>query len=214
MKMKAAALVPAYNEAKTIAEVVRGVRPFVSQVLVVDDGSTDSTGDEARGAGASVIAHPANQGKGHAVRTGLAHLLGDDFTHVILMDGDMQHLPDETPRLLEAARATDADVVIGERCFDPAGMPASRYHANRIGSRALSWFVGVPVATLNVAFASFAPKRFAECVSPRAAMRSKRKCSSNCGGSAGASPPCPSRPYTTDSGVSCGPSATPRAPVS
>lgn len=155
MKMKAAALVPAYNEAKTIAEVVRGVRPFVAQVLVVDDGSTDRTGDEARGAGASVIAHPANQGKGHAVRTGLALLLGGDFTHVILMDGDMQHLPDETPRLLEAARVTDADVVIGERLLDPARMPASRYHANRIGSRALSWFVGVPVADTQCGFRVF-----------------------------------------------------------
>jgi glycosyltransferase involved in cell wall biosynthesis len=155
MKIKAAALVPAYNEAKTIAEVVGGVRPFVAQVLVVDDGSTDTTADEARRAGASVIAHPANRGKGHAVRTGLAHLLAGDLTHVILMDGDMQHLPDETPRLLEAARATEADVVIGERSFDRAGMPASRYHANRIGSRALSWFVGVPVPDTQCGFRVF-----------------------------------------------------------
>ena len=80
--MKTAALVPAYNEAKAIAKVVGGVRPFVAHVLVVDDGSTDSTADEARRAGASVIAHPANRGKGHAVRTGLAHLLGRSTLHM------------------------------------------------------------------------------------------------------------------------------------
>jgi glycosyltransferase involved in cell wall biosynthesis len=155
MRMEAAALVPAYNETETIADVVRGVRPFVSQVLVVDDGSTDGTGDEARAAGAHVIAHQANRGKGHAVRTGLAHLLRGGLTHVVLLDGDMQHLPQETPRLLEAARATEADVVIGERRFDRAGMPASRYHANRIGSRALSWFVGVPVRDTQCGFRVF-----------------------------------------------------------
>lgn len=155
MRMEAAALVPAYNETETIADVVRGVRPFVSQVLVVDDGSTDGTGDEARAAGAHVIAHQANRGKGHAVRTGLAHLLRGGLTHVVLLDGDMQHLPQETPRLLEAARATEADVVIGERRFDREGMPASRYHANRIGSRALSWFVGVPVRDTQCGFRVF-----------------------------------------------------------
>lgn len=155
MTMNVAALIPAYNEASTIADVVRGVRPFVSQVLVVDDGSIDGTAEEARAAGARVMAHATNMGKGHAVRTGLAHLLSGDITHVILLDGDMQHLPHETPRLLDAARATGADVVIGERRFDRAGMPASRYHANRIGSRALSSFVGVPLEDTQCGFRVF-----------------------------------------------------------
>jgi glycosyltransferase involved in cell wall biosynthesis len=155
MRMDAAALVPAYNEAETIADVVRGVLPFVSQVLVVDDGSTDGTGNHARVAGASVIAHQTNQGKGTAVRTGLDHLLRRNLTHVVFLDGDLQHLPQETPRLLDAARETEADVVIGERRFDRARMPASRYHTNRIGSRALSWFVGVPVRDTQCGFRVF-----------------------------------------------------------
>jgi len=155
MKVEAAALVPAYNEAGTIADVVRGVLPFVSQVLVVDDGSTDGTADAARAAGADVIVHAANRGKGRAVRTGLAHLLGSSVTHVVFLDGDMQHVPQETARLLDAARATGADVVIGERRFDPERMPASRYHANRIGSRALSWFVGVPIQDTQCGFRVF-----------------------------------------------------------
>ena len=155
MTLTIAALVPAYNEAATIADVVRGVRPFVSDVLVIDDGSIDGTADEARAAGACVVAHGVNLGKGHAVRTGLAHLLSRDITHVMLLDADMQHLPHEATRLVDAARATGADVVIGERRFDPAGMPASRYHANRIGSRALSWFVGVPVDDTQCGFRLF-----------------------------------------------------------
>ena len=155
MTLNVAALIPAYNEAATITHVVLGVRPFVSQVLVVDDGSLDGTADEARGAGARVIAHATNRGKGCAVRTGLADLLQSDITHVILLDGDMQHLPQEVPRLLEGARATCADVVIGERRFDPAAMPASRYHANRIGSRALSSFVGIPIDDTQCGFRVF-----------------------------------------------------------
>ena len=155
MTMNVAALIPAYNEAATIAEVVRGVRPFVSLVIVVDDGSSDGTADKARAAGGHVVAHATNLGKGHAVRTGLTHVLSGDFTHVLLLDGDMQHLPQEASRLLDAALATGADVVIGERRFDPSGMPASRYHANRIGSRALSRFVGVPVDDTQCGFRLF-----------------------------------------------------------
>lgn len=153
--MDVAALIPAYNEAATIGDVVRGVQPFVSQVLVVDDGSSDGTADAARLSGARVVAHAANLGKGHAVRTGLTHLLSGDITHVLILDGDMQHLPQETPRLLDAARTTTADVVIGERRFDRTGMPASRYHANRLGSRALSSFVGVPVDDTQCGFRVF-----------------------------------------------------------
>ena len=91
--MKTAALIPALNEARTIAAVVEGVRPFVNTVIVVDDGSTDRTGDMARAAGADVVTHPGNRGKGEAVRTGLLRVFAGDFTHVLLLDGDMQHLP-------------------------------------------------------------------------------------------------------------------------
>jgi hypothetical protein len=67
----------------------------------------------------------------------------------------MQHLPDEATRLIHAAEASGADVVIGERVFNRSEMPASRFHANRIGSRALSWFVGVPIADTQCGFRVF-----------------------------------------------------------
>jgi glycosyltransferase involved in cell wall biosynthesis len=153
--MKVAAVIPAFNEAAAIARVVEGVRPLVERVIVVDDGSSDGTAASARAAGADVIEHAGNRGKGHAVRTGLARALAGDFTHVLMLDGDMQHLPEESSALLAEAERTGADVVLGERRFERARMPASRYHANLLGSRALSWFVGVPVRDTQCGFRVF-----------------------------------------------------------
>src|SRR5262245_49068465 len=109
--LRVVALVPAFNEAATIGEVLDGLRGAVDHVLVVDDGSTDGTGAIARQASAEVIAHPVNRGKGHAIRAGIHALASRDYTHVLLLDGDMQHLPSEAPSLVEAAARTDADLV-------------------------------------------------------------------------------------------------------
>ncbi|MGH9371779.1 MAG: glycosyltransferase family 2 protein, partial [Vicinamibacterales bacterium] len=150
--MRTAALVPAFNEAGTIRQVLDGLRGSVDHLVMVDDGSTDGTGRIARDSGAEVIVHATNRGKGHAIRTGISELLTRDFTHVLLLDGDMQHLPGEASTLIDAAASTGADLVIGERRFGRADMPASRYHANRLGSRALSLFVGVPLRDTQCGF--------------------------------------------------------------
>lgn len=155
MTFRPAALIPAFNEEGTIASVVRGVRPHVERVIVVDDGSNDRTAAHAEAAGADVLAHGVNRGKGLAVRTGLAEVLRHDFTHVLMLDGDLQHLPAEAPRLLAAASATGADLVVGERQFKRDQMPASRYHANRLGSRALSSFMGVRVGDSQCGYRVF-----------------------------------------------------------
>lgn len=174
--LRVCALVPAFNEAGTIAEVVSGVQPFVSATVVVDDGSSDETAARGRAAGATVLVHAKNAGKGHAVRTGLAHILavgmtgraggaGDassdsstgtptalPFTHVLLIDGDMQHRPADVPKLIGAAARTGADLVVGERVFDKAQMPSSRYYSNVIGSWALSGFIGAPIGDSQSGF--------------------------------------------------------------
>ena len=154
--MNVHALVPAYNEADTVGLVVSGLRPIVQAVTVVDDGSRDATAERARAAGAAVIRHPVKSGKGAAVRTGLGAILGTACTHVLLIDADLQHRPEESRRLMDVAAATGAELVIGERQFDRERMPASRYHTNRIGSRALSSFVGVPIADTQCGFRLFA----------------------------------------------------------
>ena len=78
-----------------------------------------------------------------------------EFTHVLLLDGDMQHLPDEASQLLDAARRTGADLVVGERQFSRDRMPPSRYYANRLGSAVLSWFVGASLADTQCGFRVF-----------------------------------------------------------
>ena len=107
----------------------------------------DATGRRsgARGRRGRASRTTRNAARGTPCAPGSRACSSGDFTHVLLLDGDMQHLPAEAPRLLDAAARTGADVVLGERRFERDGMPASRYHANRIGSRALSWFVGVPL---------------------------------------------------------------------
>jgi len=155
MTMRVVALIPAFNEAATIARVVTGLAPHVAAICVVDDGSTDGTAEAARQAGADVLRNPGGRGKGEAVRAGLARVLAGDCTHVLLLDGDMQHLPEEAPVLIATALRTGADVVLGERRFDRRAMPASRYHANRIGSLALSKFVGVQIRDTQCGFRLF-----------------------------------------------------------
>ena len=140
--VRAIAIIPAFNEAGTIGDVVGGLAGAVQHVLVVDDGSTDGTAGLARRSGAEVLEHHGNRGKGHAVRSAIAVAIERGFTHALVLDGDMQHLPSEAPRLLEEAARSGADVVLGERRFAQDEMPVSRYHANRLGSRVLSWFVG------------------------------------------------------------------------
>lgn len=150
--MKVCALIPAYNEEATVADVVRGAAAHVAEVLVVDDGSTDGTGAAATAAGATVMRLDRNGGKGTAIRAGLSHVLASDATHVLFMDGDLQHRPDEVPALIKEAEATGAAMVIGERVFVRAEMPTSRYFANIIGSWALATLMGVDLKDTQSGF--------------------------------------------------------------
>ena len=135
------ALVPAYQAAGTVRAVVSGLRRHVARVLVVDDGSTDETGQVAEEAGAEVLRLRSNAGKGSAVRAGLARLLESDATHVAFVDADGQHDPEDLPALLAAARDGD-DFVIGSRMADPEAIPPVRYKTNEIGSRILTRMTG------------------------------------------------------------------------
>jgi glycosyltransferase involved in cell wall biosynthesis len=150
------AIVPALNEASTIAQVVTGLRTRVARVIVVDDGSSDATADSARAAGATVISHTERRGKGQAVRTALGYVLAQPHVDLVLiLDGDMQHLPEEAGRLIDTARATGADLVVGQRQFDRNAIPATRFYANRYGSAALSSFTGVPLQDTQCGYRIF-----------------------------------------------------------
>lgn len=132
--MRVIAVIPAYNEATTVADVLRKTAPLVDGVIVVDDGSTDATAEVSRDAGAIVVRHALNRGLGAALGTGFsaAQALGADA--VITLDADGQHDPDEIPTLVQALR-DGADFVIGSRLIAPTGgMPWYRVVANWLGN--------------------------------------------------------------------------------
>jgi glycosyltransferase involved in cell wall biosynthesis len=141
MTFEPRALVPAYNAAATVGGVVSGLRPHVSEVLVVDDGSSDATAAAASRAGARVLRLGSNVGKGGALRAGLADLLATPATHVAFVDADGQHDPADLPALLEAAAAGE-EFVIGSRMAVPEQIPGYRYRTNEIGSRILTRMTG------------------------------------------------------------------------
>lgn len=135
-----AAVIPAYNEAKTIKELAERTKKFVDHVVVVDDGSTDGTFDEAKKAGVEVIKHEKNMGKAAALKTGFARVGGYDT--VIAMDADLQHLPEEIPVLLSGIE-DGCDLCIGSRFLSASNcMPLLNRISNRIVSIILSVLAG------------------------------------------------------------------------
>jgi len=119
--------IPAYNEAKSIGDIIRQIKNFTDEVLVVDDGSTDSTTAQAQDAGATVIEHESNQGYGAALKTILREANRRNADHLVLIDADGQHDPADIPKLLEAQRSSSADIVIGSRFTEDGKTDAPLY---------------------------------------------------------------------------------------
>lgn len=148
-------LIPAFNAERSVGAVVRECMLVRSQimaattdapqfsarleVLVVDDGSSDQTSETAREAGAQVIRHAVNRGKGAALKTGFAHALANGFGAVITADADGQHLPHEIPKFLAARAETDGDLIIGGRAHLFGQMLPRRRFANRFSARSIAF---------------------------------------------------------------------------
>ena len=141
------ALIPGFNEAPRIGAVVEAARRFLT-VIVVDDGSTDATGEVAADAGAVVVRQEPNQGKGAALRTGFRRALADGAEAILTLDADGQHDPAEIPAFLAAwsgaTSGAEPDLVIGARNF--RSMPPVRRLSNVLGRIAFSWAVGRSIA--------------------------------------------------------------------
>jgi glycosyltransferase involved in cell wall biosynthesis len=131
-------LIPAYNAERTLKAVIERAKKNRLDIIVVDDGSTDSTARIGREMGVTLLRHLKNRGKGRALRTGFAHVMEHGYGAVITLDADGQHDPAEISRFVELNRKESPDIIIGSRAAQFGQMPWLRRFWNRLGARAVS----------------------------------------------------------------------------
>lgn len=145
-----AVILPAFNEAAGIAGTLASVRavldglPVPSELIVIDDGSTDGTGRIASDLGARVITHPWNRGYGAALKTGVG---ATSARAILIMDADRSYQPEAIPRLL--SRLDGADMVVGERSLSSAGVSVARRPGKWMLNRLAGYLTGVAIPDLN-----------------------------------------------------------------
>lgn len=135
-------VIPAYNEAATIADVVRRASRHLGHIVVVDDGSTDGTAQALDGLPCRVLRNAVNSGKAFSLNEGFRAALAGGARAVITLDGDGQHRPEDIPRFLARAAEMPDRIVIGSRLADRAAFPPARYRANRVANFWISWACG------------------------------------------------------------------------
>ncbi|WP_407424247.1 glycosyltransferase family 2 protein [Methanobrevibacter sp.] len=157
--MRTIAIIPAYNEEVAIAFIVKRALKYVDRVIVVDDGSVDRTSQRARDAGAHVIKHYNNLGKGVSLKDAFAEVKGFDI--VVTIDGDGQHNPDEMLEIMRPIREGRADLVNGSRYLN--GFDESTPAYRRIGQKVLNIATnvtsGTHVTDSQSGFRAFSGKR-------------------------------------------------------
>ncbi len=138
-------VIPAYNEAQTLRAVVVGVLRHCPQVIVVDDGSTDSTAASIADLPITLVRNPRNLGKAASLWAGMRVALRPGTSAVITLDADGQHRPDDIPRFLALAQAHPREIITGSRLAEKAAFPRKRYIANKIANFWISWAAGYAV---------------------------------------------------------------------
>lgn len=139
---KVCVLIPAYNEEKRVGAVVREVLEYCPDVVVIDDGSPDDTDKVAAEAGATVLEHVHNQGKGAALQTGFDYARANGYDLALTLDADGQHAPSDIPAFLQAYERTHSPVLVGNRMGHVRDMPWNRRFVNRFMSDLLSRVMG------------------------------------------------------------------------
>ena len=142
--MRTVVVVPCKDLEGAVGRLVGAVRAVDASldVLVVDDGSQDATGREAREAGAAVVRHEVNRGKGAALKTGFDYAAAHGYDAIVTMDGDLQHDPAAIPAFLDALRTGKGDIVVGSRMRAVGDMPGIRIWTTRTTSRVVSLLTG------------------------------------------------------------------------
>jgi len=140
--MKTLVLIPAYNEEDKIYQVAKEVKDLGQDVLVVDDGSSDNTYEEANRAGVKVMRHCLNRGQGASLKTGIKYALGGDYEAVVFFDADGQMIAHEIKKLIEPVRVGKHEVVLGSRFLGKAiDIPASKLFTLKLAL----WFTRLTV---------------------------------------------------------------------
>lgn len=151
--MKPCVLIPSYNEERTIGGITKRVKRLGLEVVVIDDGSTDNSEKAASDAGAIVIRHIKNLGKGASLKEGFDFVLKvPEYDPVITMDGDGQHNPADIESLLSHSREHGDDIVVGNRMASPKNMPFVRLATNRFMSNLLSRLCGQDISDTQCGF--------------------------------------------------------------
>lgn len=140
-RINACVIIPVFNHARTVGEVVKGSLEHSRTVLVCDDGSSDGSGDRAREAGGTLLVHPQNLGKGAALKTLFAEAARLGFRYVICLDADGQHFPSDIPVIVDAVAEDPGCVVVGSRDLAAAGAPGSSQFGRKF-SNFWMWFEG------------------------------------------------------------------------
>ena len=149
---KIVVVIPAFNEAATIRELAESALKIVPDVVVVDDGSTDTTVERLRGLRVAVLRNERNCGKAASLWKGFEHALARGAQFVVTLDGDGQHRAEDMPRLLNTAERSPQSIVIGARLHDRKNFPARRYYANQFARFWISWAAGYPIADTQSGF--------------------------------------------------------------
>lgn len=134
--MKTIIIIPAYNEEKTIGDVVKNSVKYVDKVVVIDDCSTDKTAEIAEKSGAVVLRHIVNRGLGGALNTGIKKAIAMGAGAIITIDADGQHDTAKIPELISPIKNNYADFVVGSRFLQKQEMPYFRIVANKFGNLA------------------------------------------------------------------------------
>ncbi|MFQ5751991.1 MAG: glycosyltransferase family 2 protein [bacterium] len=138
------AVIPAYNAAKTVKQVVNDLKECSKdiQIIVVNDGSTDTTESIVKDLDILYLEHKKNLGKGTALRSGFRRALSLAPRYILTLDADAQHNPKNLAKFVNKLEDDDLDFVIGSRMSDISGMPLHRILSNRITSKLISWRIG------------------------------------------------------------------------
>ncbi len=147
-------VIPVFNEVDYLDDLLWRITPYSSKIICVDDGSTDGSGELMKAnTNIELISHGKNRGKGYALKTGLMKSLEFDCDIVITMDADLQHLPEDIPRLAEQTK--NYDIVIGNRLHELSKMPLHRIASNKLTSWLLSKKLDVSIKDSQSGFRAF-----------------------------------------------------------